>query len=199
MYLTKTRNYVVDNGISLVAIDASTGKVCGAALAFDSQAHWDHAIWESFDTRQDELDIKTAFPLVDDYDRIFEVLEEDLKKEVEQFAARNGLKSKHGICLSMWAGSVHKDYHERGIASTMIKTALNLSKKKGFLIAKSVCTNFFAAKAYSKIGAKIEKTVKYEDCHSLQGSVGNVHTSANLLVFRNFDERRFKNEFIYKL
>ena len=37
--------YTVDNGLSVVAIDASSGKICGAAIAVDSQVQWDKAIW----------------------------------------------------------------------------------------------------------------------------------------------------------
>ena len=88
----------------------------------------------------------------------------------------------------MIAVGVHQDFLKRGIAGEMTKLLLQNSKKKGFWMSKAECTSLWSTKALTKNGAKVEKSVKFEDFESLKGKVGEVHTEANLMVFRHFPE-----------
>ena len=66
--------HAVDNGLSVVAIDANTGKICGAAIGLDSQVQWDQTIWESLNVTNDEIEMEKAFPNFGEFDEMFTLL-----------------------------------------------------------------------------------------------------------------------------
>ena len=124
-HLNKPGNQVVDNGLSVVACDAETGKVCGCFTAIESQSFYNPSFrefWSGFSAGWD------AWKVVgDDLEHMGDIMEKinvELKQEVNDIAKTNKLKSKNGILLEMIAVAVHQDYGKRGIAKELTNLLL---------------------------------------------------------------------------
>ena len=187
----------IDNGLSVVAIDSTNGKVVGGFTSMDAEAMPGFcAIMKSIGHFYDTYKL---MPRVGEFIEVINQLNEDLSKEIDQIVKINKLKNKKNILCEMAAVGVHKDYTGRGIAKELTNCLLQNSKNKGFFISKAECSSLFSTKALTKNGAVVEKSADYEtftikggccskDYQPFKGLVGDIHKNANLVVFRHFPE-----------
>mgnify|MGYP006118044941 CR=1 FL=1 len=108
-YLKVWAPAVVDNGLSVVAVDKETGKICGAFMAMDNYlGEIPMGVWWKTFTRSFAL--MKAGPRYGEMEEIIAKCNKQLHTELNDIVKKYKLKSEANIICEMMCVGVHKDF-----------------------------------------------------------------------------------------
>ena len=109
--LNQMGNYALDNGLSVVAVDQASGKVCGAFIGHDSQFDFmSLGFSKNWYLMKKVMEMEKLGPRASELDWMMHQLNIELKIELKDIVKKYKLKNDKGVICEMLAVGVHKDF-----------------------------------------------------------------------------------------
>ena len=186
-----TWHHMVNNNLSIVAVDEESQKVAGVFTAWDP-------------TKMMEAGMCAMMSMMSQFDKVlkkypglkpFCEISQEVQKPIEALHKKHKTKGDSGVICELLTVAVSPDFGGKGIATNLSKICVENAKQAGFKVIYSETTGVGSTKAIAKCGGEIKNTIDYatwtygKGCFS-KGTqpltkVEEPHKGINLMVIMN--------------
>ncbi|CAG7733619.1 unnamed protein product [Allacma fusca] len=154
----------LEQNLTFVAIERSTGRFAGARISFNHKRDTD---WSVFDFKSSKMaKLMQYINCLDDHTRLFE------KYNLDSY-------------ITFFLAIVHPDFRKQGLVTEMYRRAVDLARAEGFFLAKACFSSPYSRAAALKVGFQEVARITYSDVKDengkpvIPGAMDDQHTWVN--------------------
>lgn len=182
---------MVNNNLSIVAVDEESQKVAGVFTAWDPNKMLEGGFCKLMGIMNQYGAVLKKYPHL----KPFVDISSEVQKPIEALHAKHKGKSASGVICELLTVAVSPDFGGKGIATNLSKICVENAKQAGFKVIYSETTGVGSTKAIAKCGGEIKHTIEYKDWTMGKGcfskgtqplaNVEEPHKGINLMVIMN--------------